>query len=46
MEAAYLVVLVAAFLSIAAASLYVAYKLVAGPGVTKRRGPVARGAKR
>jgi hypothetical protein len=52
MEAAYLAVLVAAVLGIAAISLYVAYKLVAGPGVNKRRpGPRSqamstRGAKR
>jgi hypothetical protein len=37
MEAVYLAVLVAAFLGIAGISLYVAYKLVAGPGVNKRR---------
>jgi hypothetical protein len=46
MEAAYLAVLVVAFLGIAATSLYVAHKLVAGPGVNKRRRPPARGAKR
>jgi hypothetical protein len=46
MEGAYLAVLVAVVLGIAAVSLYVAYLLVARTGVNKRRGAPARGVKR
>ena len=46
MEGAYLAVLMAVFLGIAAASLYVAFQLLARPGVNRRRRAPGRGAKR
>jgi hypothetical protein len=46
MEGVYLAVLVAVVLGIAAASLFVAYQLVARTGVKTRRGTPTRGAKR